>query len=122
MVKARKGSAAKRVAMNLIALYALLLQSMFVGPAVAAYGAPGGVVCAQNKFGPQGPDSAHHHHGICCTLACAASASVFVAATAGIVFLPARAASCLAFAPPPFAVTSAVARFYPSPRGPPSAL
>jgi hypothetical protein len=122
MVKARKGSMAKRVAVNLIALYAFLLQSVFAGPAIAAYDAPSGVICSQNKSGPQGSDGAHHRHGICCILACAASASIFVAASAGILFFPPRAGSYLDLAPPPFAVTHAAAQFYPPPRGPPPAL
>jgi hypothetical protein len=122
MQRSRKGSAVRRVAISLIALYAILLQGLLAAPA-AALNAPGGVICAQSGSGSQTPDGErHHHHGLCCILACAASGGVFVAATAGIAFSPARAASRLEFASAPFVVTRAAAQFYLPPRGPPQAL
>ncbi len=122
MVKAGKGPVARRVAISVIALFAFLLQGLLAAPA-AAVDAHGGVICAQSKVGPQTPDGdQHRHHGLCCILACAASASIFVAAAAGVVFFAPRASSRLEFAAPPGDATRAAAQFHLPPRGPPQAL
>ena len=120
MVKAGKGSIATRAAISVIALFALLLQGLLAAPAAVAHG---GVICSQSKAGPQTPDGdQHRHHGLCCIVACAASASIFVAAAAGVVFFAPRVASRLEFASASVASTRAAAQFYLPPRGPPQAL
>jgi hypothetical protein len=122
MVKAGKGPVARRVAISVIALFALLLQGLLAAPA-AAVDAHGGVICAQSKSGPQTPDGdQHRHHGLCCILACAASGSIFAASAAGVVFFAPRASSRLEFASASVASTRAAAQFYLPPRGPPQAL
>jgi len=121
MQRLRKGSAARRIAIGLIGLYALLLQGMLAPPA-AAPGSLDEITCTQNGSKSEAPSGEHHHHGLCCIVACAASGSVFVAATAGIFVFPLRALSRLDFAPSPAAVTRASAQFYLPARGPPQAL
>jgi hypothetical protein len=116
----RKGSAAKRTVICMIALYALLLQGM-LAPSAAAVASLGQITCAQNGSGSQAPGG-EHHHGLCCILACAASGSVYVAPTAGIVVFPLRVVSRLDFASPPADVTLTSAQFYLPARGPPQAL
>lgn len=121
MQRLRRGSAARRIVISVIALYAVLLQGIFAPPA-AAFGSLGEITCAQNGSRSEAPGGEHHHHGLCCILACAASASVYVAATAGIVVLPLREASRLAFTQPSANLTHASAQFYLPARGPPQAL
>jgi hypothetical protein len=120
MERLRKGSITKRIAISVIALYALLLQGMFA-PSAAAVGSLSQITCAQNGSGSQAPGG-EHHHGLCCILACAASGSVFVVATAGIVVFLLRALARLDYAQPPTAVARASAQFYLPARGPPQAL
>jgi hypothetical protein len=121
MQRLRRGSAARRVVISVIALYAVLLQVIFAPPA-AAFGSVGEITCAQNGSRSEAPGGEHHHHGLCSILAYADSASVYVSATAGIVVLPLREASRLALTQPSANLTHASAQFYLPARGPPQAL
>jgi len=117
----RKGSAAKRIAISLIGLYALLLQGIFAPPA-APLGSLDEITCTQNGAQSDGPSSERHRHGLCCILACAASGSVFAAATARSFVFPLRVLSRLDFAQPSAAIARASAQFYLPARGPPQAV
>jgi len=117
----RKGSPAKRIAISLIGLYALLLQG-FIAPPAAALGSLDEITCTQNGAQSDGASSERRRHGLCCILACAASGSVFVAATARSFVFPLRVLSRLDFAQPSAAIARASAQFYLPARGPPQAV
>lgn len=122
MEKFRQISVVRRVAVSVIALYALLLQGFLVAPA-AAYNSLGEIICQQDGSQSEKPAGEHHsHHGLCCILACAVCGAAFVAVAAGMVFFPPRAISRFAFAPPPVAATRTPAQFHLAARGPPQAL
>jgi hypothetical protein len=121
MERLRKGSAAKRIAISVIVLYALLLQGI-LAPSAAAVGSLSQITCTQNGSGSEAPGGEHHHQGLWCILACAASGSVFVAAVAGLAVFPPQVVSRLDFAQPPAAVMRVPAQFYLPARGPPQAL
>ncbi|MGI8568535.1 MAG: hypothetical protein ACR2KT_05450 [Methylocella sp.] len=71
MERFRQRPGVKRVAVGMIALFALLLQGFFIAPA-AAFDPLGGITCAQDGSRSGTPAGEHHHHGLCCILGCAA--------------------------------------------------
>ncbi len=92
MKRFRQSSVAKRVAVSVIALCALLFQNMLAAP-VAAFGFIGEITCAQNGSGPEIPGGEHHrHHGLCCIFACPACVSA-VATSSSITVFPVRKTS-----------------------------
>lgn len=113
---------AKRIVVGLIALYAILLQA-FVGAAypVAAFeSVGGGVTCIQGAVGPETPaDQLHHHHGVCCILACAASGFAFIATACGLVVFTALLVSPFVFATKQEKCARSPLKFYFAARGPP---
>ena len=72
----RKGSVAKRVALSVVALYALLLQAFVVAAAPVPFTPAGAIPCVQDDLAsPRGGETHHNHHGLCCVVACAAGGS-----------------------------------------------
>ncbi|WP_036257397.1 hypothetical protein [Methylocapsa aurea] len=123
MGRFRQGSIAKRVAISVIALYALMLQA-FVAAAAPASGFDflDGSNCVQDASGTPTPGGAQHrHHGLCCILACAA-ACAYVAMASGIAIFPIRAASPFVWAQTPSLPNRPPQKFYFAARGPPQSL
>jgi hypothetical protein len=123
MERLRQSPVGKRVAIVVIALYALLLQGFLAAAVPAMAFAPSdGITCTQNESGAPLPAGKHHPHGFCCILACAACGSAYVAAVAGTGVFPAPETSALVFAPLPRIGAPAPRKLYFSARGPPQAL
>lgn len=117
----RQGSVSKRAAISMIALYALLMQGFLVSAAQTETAGPlGGITCAPGKSGsnaPRGED--HRSHGVCCILACAASAAAFLEASNDATVSPARTASDVVWADRGGAGIRQTQRFHFAARGPP---
>ena len=97
----RQGSVARRIAINAIALYALLLQGFLAASApAAALDFSSGISCALDGANPGTPggDPARHH-GLCCILACPAAGCAYVASASVLVVFSPRVASSFNFAP-----------------------
>jgi hypothetical protein len=92
MERFRQTLRAKRVAVGVIALYALLLQAFFVAPLpAAAFGSLGEIACAQDAPGPGTPARDHtYRHGLCCILGCAACGVASLPASSGVAVFPGR--------------------------------
>ncbi len=86
----RHSSVAKRAAISLIALYALLLQSFVAAAEARAMLVPFGEAgCFQSALQSDAPaGGARPHHGPCCILACASCGCAFVAAESDVVIFP----------------------------------
>jgi hypothetical protein len=82
MHRFRHSSSPNRVAISVIALYALFLQGFFAAAAEAAVlDSRDGSFCgtvAPGQAQPPGGDV--HHHSLCCILACAACGCTYLAA------------------------------------------
>ena len=119
----RDASIAKRIAISVIAICALVLQGVLAIPA-AASGSIDEIACTQDGFQPEKPGGEHaHHQGLCCILACAACSCASIAAEAtGVVVPVRRAASAIVWTPAPGTGPRAAAQFNPPARGPPQAL
>ncbi len=124
----RRGSFAKRAAIGVFALYALLLQAFLASstPAVAV-SFPGGIDsynCTQEGTGSGVPgEHSSFHHGLCCILACAAAACAYVGTASCFVAFPAIAeGSKIAFALLPSLATRPPLKFFFAARGPPQDL
>jgi hypothetical protein len=126
MGRFRQGSIAKRAAISVFALYALLLQGFLAASApAAAFAFPGSlssVNCAQDGSGSGSGGDSVRHHGLCCILACAAAACAHAATPSAAVVFPARAASRIDFAPAPGLAARAPHKYYFAARGPPKDL
>lgn len=124
MESRRPAPVAKRVAISVIALYALLLQAFVVAAAPdPAVEFSAGIICAQPESRSEAPAGEYHHHGgLCCILACAACGCAYVAAAATIAVFPDRAASCLVFGETPTGSARPPLKFYFAARGPPENL
>jgi hypothetical protein len=123
MGRFRKVAIAGRLAIGAFAVYALLLQGVLTASAPAA-GLADGVICAADGSGQgtSGSAPAGHHHGLCCTLACAAAACAYTGAASPLVFLPVRSASIICLAPPPVLAARPLLNYCFSARGPPEEL
>jgi len=120
----KRGALAKRAAISVLALYALLLQAFFASSApAAAFSFPGGIDaynCTQDGTGSSLPEHPSHHHGLCCILACAAAACAYVGTvSSGVVFLPNAEGSKIAFAALPSVAARPPLKFFFAARGPP---
>jgi hypothetical protein len=73
------GSITRYVALNVIALCALLLQALSPVAASIAGGDPGGAICLSDESRSNPPLEKHRHTGFCCILACSAHHSAYVA-------------------------------------------
>jgi hypothetical protein len=119
MRKFRQGSLALRLAVGVIALYALLLQA-FLAPPITAFASGGDVICVADTTGPGSAGSEHkHHHGLCCIVACATCCAAYVASVAGLIEFPIRAASQTGFDDTGLITARAPLEFYFAARGPP---
>lgn len=126
MEKLRHDSVARRVAIGLIALYALMLQSFVAAAAPAARFDPSldGLICAQDLSNAptQGDEQHRDHHGPCCIVACAACACAFVATAFGLALFAIRTATPLVWASGAAMGPHAPVKFYFAARGPPQGL
>ncbi len=115
---------AKRIVIALIALYAVSLQA-FVAATVrpSVFESFGGAICVQDASVPASPtDSLHHHHGVCCILACAASGFAFVTAVCGLVVFAALIVAALVFPKTREARDRSPRKYYFAARGPPQSV
>ena len=125
MGRLRQGPFAKRPAIGIAALYALLLHALIAALAPASsFAFPGGIEaynCTQDGTdlgGPGGHPS--HHHGLCCVLACAAAACDYVGtASPADVFCSAAEGKKIVFGALPIPAPRPPLRFFFSARGPP---
>ena len=116
----RQGSSAKRVAVSVIALYALLLQAFVAAAAPVAAFDPFDITCSQDATQSGAPGGENrHHHGLCCVVACVACGCAFIAAASGVAFFPVRKTSAIDFALTPAVTTQRPLKFYLAARGPP---
>jgi hypothetical protein len=122
MRKFRQASPAQRLAVFLIALYALLLQGFLAAPAMV-FDPAGDVICApgQSDSSPTGGEH-KRHHGQCCIVACAACCAAYVAAVAGLAVFPVREASSFGFSDSDPILALAPLEFYFAARAPPKFL
>lgn len=116
-------SIAKRVAITLIAICALLLQGVFAVSA-AASGSFEETACTQNGFQPEKPGGEHaQHHGMCCILACAACSCASITDAVHSVVLPVRrGSSTIVWTLAPGTGPRVAAQFNSPARGPPQTL
>lgn len=113
----------QRVAISLIALYALVLQSFASAAAPTVFAALDGSICAQDISGSQAPaGEGHHDHGPCCILACVACACAYVATASGLAIFPASSASPLSWALDSAIAARPPVKYYFAARGPPQRL
>ncbi|WOJ89600.1 hypothetical protein RZS28_17730 [Methylocapsa polymorpha] len=124
MTSLRQGSATKRVAISVVALYALLLQALLGAAAhAAAFDRFGNAICAPDGSNPEAPGGEQdHQHCLCCILACAASGCAYLATASGLAAFPQRMALAVVWAPMPGIPTRAPQRFYFAARGPPESI
>lgn len=117
----RRGSNARRIAIGLIAMLGLLLQSLLASPA-PPFEASGTEICiAQTSADQEAPGDRHGgHHGLCCILACVACNVALAAAIAGIVDFPEPPGSRIALSHAAAIPPSAPLKFYFAARGPPN--
>ncbi len=128
MGKLRQGPFAKRAAIGLAALYALLLHTLLASLAPAqSFAFPGGIDaynCSQDGTGPGGlgGHSSHHHHGLCCILTCSCAACPYIgtASPAGVLGTVAEGTRFV-FAPLHAGAARPPVRFFFAARGPPQA-
>lgn len=122
MRKFRQASPAQRLAISLIALYALVLQGFLAKPAMV-FDPAGDVICAPGQF-DSNPTGGEHkrHHGLCCIVSCAACCAAYVAAVAGLAEFPAREASSFGFGDSEPILARAPLEFYFAARAPPRIL
>ncbi|MCL2385290.1 MAG: hypothetical protein FWD08_01145 [Alphaproteobacteria bacterium] len=82
MGRFRQGSVARRAALSVFALYALLLQAFLATTAPASAfalpGAPASLICSFDGSDSSAPDKSPSHHGLCCILACAVAGCTYV--------------------------------------------
>ncbi|SFK12255.1 DUF2946 family protein [Methylocapsa palsarum] len=120
----RQNSGAKRIAVGVLALYALLLQAFFASATpTQAFDSSAGVICASLDGSSTGNGApGHDHHGSCCILACSSATSVVLDTASDVVYFPARAPSRFEFAATrTFALRTAF-KFYFAARGPPQTV
>jgi hypothetical protein len=125
MGRLRQGSRARRAAIGVAALYALLLHALLAALAPAAsFAFPGGIEtynCSQDGTGSDGPGGhSSHHHGLCCILICACAACPYVgtASPAGVFGSVAEGARFV-FAPLQIRAARPPVKFFFAARGPP---
>jgi hypothetical protein len=120
----RQISGGKRIAVGVLALYALLLQAFFASAApLQTFDSSAGVICAQPEGSSQGSGVPRHsHHGSCCILSCSSTASVVLDTASDVVYFPARSPSRFEFAAAPSFALRTAFKFYFAARGPPQAL
>ncbi len=75
-----RGSIARFVALNVIAICALLLQAFSpVAGSLVASNSVAGVICSDTGSRSGLPLGEHHHSGLCCVLACATHSFTYIA-------------------------------------------
>lgn len=119
MGKFRHASVVQRIAISVIALYALLLQGFLAAP-VTAFASDGEVTCVTDISGPGSAGGEHNHHrGLCCIVACSAFCTAYVASLAGLIDFPIRQGSRVGFGETQAGAALAPLEFYFAARGPP---
>jgi hypothetical protein len=124
MTSLRQSSATTRVAISVVALYALLLQA-FIGAVAHAesFDRFGKAICAPDASSPETPSGdPNHQHCLCCILVCAASGCAYLASASGLASFPQRVAIAAAWAPGAGIAGHASQRFYFAARGPPETV
>jgi hypothetical protein len=122
MGRFRQGSIAKRLAIGVVAIYALLLQA-FLAASAPAVAFSEETNCSFNSSTPGTPGSdAAGHHCPCCTLACAAACCAYTGTASALIVFPWRAASPIEFAPAPVRATRSFLKYHFAARGPPQHL
>lgn len=122
MRRFRQGSVTQRVAIGVVAAYALLLQVFLAAAAPAIAGPDGSVLCASavDAHGSTGGSPAGHPHDCpCCILCCAAAFCAYTAAGSAAIAFPARAASAIEFPPAPVEPARSCVKYFFAARGPP---
>jgi hypothetical protein len=124
MKKFRQSLGAKRIAVGVLALYALLLQAFFASAIpLQTFDPSAGVICAQSDASSPGSGVPRHaHHGSCCILSCSSTASVVLDTASDVVYFPARSPSRFEFAAAPAFALRTAFKFYFAARGPPQDL
>ncbi len=120
----RQSTVAKRAAISVIALYALLLQAIFASAGSAApFDPSAGMTCSDNGSQSSAPGGGRHHQaGLCCIVACAACGCAYVAPAFGLAVFPARAAAPFLWDQPRAVAGRPPLKFYFAARGPPQDL
>lgn len=121
--KARRFGPTTRVAISVIALYALLLQACIAAAAPAFSSDPSADLrCATGKPREDSPGGTHSdQHCLCCILACVACGVASLAGGVGLVF-PLPLGSIVTFALVEATGLRTPSRFYFAARGPPAGL
>jgi hypothetical protein len=116
----RQTSGAKRIAVGVLALYALLLQAFFASATpLQSFDSSTGIICAQSAGTSPGSGAPQHaHHGSCCILSCSSTASVVVDTASDVVYFPAREPSRFEFATASAFALRTAFKFYFAARGP----
>jgi hypothetical protein len=124
MERFRQTLKARRVAIGVIALYALLPQAFVATPLPAAvFGSLGEIACAQDAPGSGTPARDHtYRHWLCCILGCAACGVASLSAGSGVAAFPARNISAAGWILTQGIRTPARRNLNFSARGPPQAL
>jgi hypothetical protein len=113
--------ATRRVAISLIAIFALLLNGL-----VATYATTlppsDPTICVQVDGGAQDEPSGEHGpaHNYCCVLACVVCGVAYVASVAGVLVFPERSGARIALSRATPIPTSRPLELYFSARGPPT--
>jgi len=125
MGRFRQSSVSRRVAISVIALYALLLQGFLVAATqAAAFDSFGDVTCspAEPNSTSTGGEQQDHRHGLCCILACAASGCAYLATASGVAVFPERVATAIVWTSGSGFTSRSPQRFFFAARGPPQIL
>ena len=100
MGRFRQGSIARRAALSVFALYALLLQAFLLTASPDSHfarpDASASPICSFGGADPQAP-SKSAHHGLCCILACAAVGVAYVGTASAAATFPERSVSSIRF-------------------------
>jgi hypothetical protein len=125
MRRFRQGSVAKRAAISVIAIYALLLQAFLTASAPAVASPDGTILCVQAgpAQGPAGSTPAGHHHDCpCCILCCAAALCTPAGADSAAIVFPSRVASAIEFPATPVPAARSFLKHFFAARGPPESF
>ncbi|WP_026606429.1 hypothetical protein [Methylocapsa acidiphila] len=121
MIGLSQASATKRVAISVVALYALLLQGV-VGAAAraAAFDRFGSAICEPQGSIPQAPNrESSHQHCFCCISTCSSSSGDAGLLASGLSAFPQRWAIAVAWNAASATPARASERFHFAARGPP---
>lgn len=120
----RQNLGSARIAISVIAAYALLFHGFFASAAHTGAADPAGwPLCTQSPAGTPATNGAGHHGGLCCLLGCAACGCAYLSQEAGGPAVVVRFASLLAaWLPAPPHARYEPLKFSPGARGPPVSL